>query len=60
MTTPEDASEAARALNRARWRDTVIRGAIRTLGERREQLSPEQLADLRKIAGEQEAGTDER
>jgi hypothetical protein len=50
------ASEAARALANARWRGAVISRAIDTLKSRSNELSAEQLADLRAIADEQEDG----
>ena len=52
----QDASEAARSLANARWRGQVITRAIATIGERRTELSPEQLADLRAIAGSPGSG----
>jgi hypothetical protein len=49
------ASEAARSLANARWRGQVISRAIDTLRSRSNELSADQLADLRAIADEQEA-----
>ena len=48
------ASEAARDLANARWRGQVISRTIATIGQRRGELSPEQLADLRAIADYQD------
>ena len=53
MTNP-DASAAAREMNRARWRDQVIKRTLETLRSRSNELSPDQLADLRAIADERE------
>lgn len=52
--TDAQASEAARALAGARWRGQVITRAIATIADRQDELTGEQLADLRAIADGQE------
>jgi hypothetical protein len=43
------ASSAARELARARWGDTVLRRAVQTVVERRDQLDESQRAELRQV-----------
>ena len=50
MNVPDNASEAARSLNRARWGDTVLRRAVATVLERSDQLDESQRAELRQVA----------
>jgi hypothetical protein len=50
-TARDDAGEAARDLARARWGDRVLRSAIATLRDRRDELGEPLRAELREIAG---------
>jgi hypothetical protein len=57
MLNADDASEAARALSRARWSPSpVVSRAVATVVERRDELDAEQLAELAAVL---EHGTEE-
>jgi hypothetical protein len=44
-----DASEAARALNAARWGTTKLDGLIRELHDRSAELGEQQVSELREL-----------
>jgi hypothetical protein len=54
-TSPDAASEAGRALNRARWGRTRTDRLVSELRERRADLLPDQVETLRELV---QAGTD--
>jgi hypothetical protein len=58
ITDPDGASEAARALNRQRWGDQVLRRAVETVVQRADELGPDLRAELRAVTS-QEGTSDE-
>jgi hypothetical protein len=45
------ASEAGRRLAAARWGDTRVKALVRELAQRRAELAPAHLAELRALVG---------
>jgi hypothetical protein len=58
MSTADASSEAAAVLARARWGDTKVRRAVRTVVERQDELAPDLLAELRAVTGAPVGGDD--
>jgi hypothetical protein len=58
MSDADTPSGAGRELARARWGDSVVRRAAVTVIERRDELAPDLLADLRAAVGAQDGDGD--
>jgi hypothetical protein len=58
MSNADAASEHARRAAVARWGDSVVRRAVGVVVERRDELAPDLLAELRAVASQDGASDD--
>jgi hypothetical protein len=58
MSTADTSSEAGRQLAQARWGDSVLRRAVSMVVQRRDELAPDLLAELRAVTGDKDGDQD--